>query len=464
MLRLKVGKRVIKVTDIKTDSRLVKPGDLFIAYKGVNVDSHAFIDQAIQNGAKYIIGEKDIKFLSKFSKLNCDNYIKVCDGRQYWALLEAQKYNNPERHLNIIGVTGTDGKTTTTHLIYEILKSADKKVALISTIGAKIGDEQINTGAHTTTPPPDLLFRLLSTARDQKYQYVILEITSHALLQKRVYNIPLIAAGITNVTKEHLDIHKTYENLIQTKASISNMADTIFLVKHTPGFDEIKQELSIKEKNVKEISLSMLDDYDLNLFNKNFPGNYNKQNLALAIAICRHIKIPRSQINKALKSVVPPSGRFQKIKNKRKLNIVVDFAHTPNSQKEILTEIRQRKKPKSKVITVFGAAGERDKYKRVQMGKVSTSLSDVVIITSEDPRSEDPMKIATDIIKGNKQYPFIVELNRKRAIAIALKLASPYDWVVILGKGHESSMDINGVEHKWSDINCVKAILKNYHD
>jgi len=257
----------------------------------VNTDSHQFIDIAIKNGAKAIIAEKRITQISTQIP-NDILYIRVQDSRETWAKLEAQKFGNPEKKLKIIGIigiTGTDGKTTT---------------------GAFYNSKEVDVGAHTTTPTPNILFRILKDMVDKEIEYVVLEITSHGLIHKRVHGIQLIVAGITNITEEHLDAHGSYEKLIKAKAMILNMASISVLNPKSPGYNELTQYIN---PGVNAITVD-LKKFDINRltseFRKNFPGDYNIENARLATEICRQIGVPDSLIYEGLNTTIPPKGRF----------------------------------------------------------------------------------------------------------------------------------------------------------
>lgn len=442
-MQIEIYGKFYEINEIRTDSRKVQKGDLFIAYKGVKVDGHDFIDQAIENGASVVVYEKGSPFMRAA-------LIKVDNARETWAMLSARQFGNPEKKLKFIGITGTDGKTTTSNFVYEILKSAGKNVSVISTIFAMYDDKVVSTGLHTTSPNPDVLFRLLKEMLDAKINYVVLEVTSHALVQKRFYGIHFDVCGVTNVTPEHLDAHGSYEQLIKDKALIFDVSDSIVVNKNGIGISEISKYAK------KEILHSAFDSEFVNslgeFFNNKFPGEYNLQNAALALEISKIIGIPYEVSINALRNATPPKGRFQRIKNSLGINVVVDFAHTENAIREVLSAVSKMKKKNEKLITVFGCAGERDFYKRPKMGKTASEFSDDVILTSEDPRSENVNEIIKQIAHGNPSYKFIIETDRSKAILQAISMAKKGDWVLILGKGHEESMNIDGVETPWSDV------------
>jgi len=357
--------------------------------------------------------------------------------------------------------TGTDGKTTTCTLIYEILKTAGKKVGIISTVGAGYKGKNIFIDSHTTTPSPDILFKLLKDMVDAGTEYVVLEVSSHGLVQKRIHGINFIACAVTNVTPEHLDIHGNYKSLVKDKALIFKVSDAVFLNKNGIGIGRIKKfisrtnklfEVGQKDKVLRKIA----GNSD---FKGRFPGEYNMQNTALAISIARHLGVSDEDIYRGVIQANPPEGRFQYVPNKKGLNVIVDFAHTENALKSVLNVVWNKRKKREKIIAVFGCAGERDRQKRHAMGKVASELCDIVVLTLEDPRSEDPQKIIADIASGSHKFPFIIEPDRKKAIEKAINMAEKGDWVLMLGKGHERSMNISGEELPWSDFVVAQETL-----
>ena len=381
----------------------------------------------------------------------------------------------PAKDLKIIGVTGTDGKTTTASMIYHILFMAGYKTALVSTIGAFINGQDSDTGLHVTTPSSFQLLKYIKEAKAQGIEYIVLEVTSHALDQHRVYGIPFSVAVLTNVTREHLDYHKTYDNYLLTKASMFKMAKTIILNKDDESYTHLIHLKAIfKDKKVvtygaenADVVLSSLGLTPL------FKERFNQYNLLAAVSACREFGIPIAQSVEYLKTFKRPVGR-QEVVYSNDFSVMVDFAHTPNSFKELLSDIRRS--TKGRIIHVFGVAGDRDKGKRPKMGFISSTYSDIIILTSEDPRHEPIEDICRQIESGigpsfTKQSEVKTDVesksyfkiyDRKTAIKAAISLAKKGDYVVITGKGHEKSMNIKGVETPWSDILTVEQILKTY--
>ncbi len=393
------------------------------------------------------------------------------------AFLAARMYGNPGKDLDIILVTGTDGKTTTTTLIYHILKTARKKAALISTVEARVGRKSWPTGFHVTSPDPFKLQKFLRRMRSLKVRYLCLEATSHGSDQFRLFPLKPKVAVLTNITHEHLDYHKTFANYLQAKLKLLKSADYIILNKDLPNFETIKTKLS--KSAIATYSLdneSQLQATHFKLFQNKvkftlgnleyefpLPGKYNIYNALAAISVALYLQISPAVIRRALKTFKGVPGRMQFIKSKG-LTVIIDFAHTPNALQQALTTLQETKPSRSKLIAVFGAAGLRDKSKRPLMGKIAAKLADAVVLTAEDPRTEDLTTIFQDL---QQQIPFslkskvhIVE-DRQEAINYALQhLAKKGDWIGIFGKGHEQSMCYGTKEYPWSDEKAVKKALK----
>jgi len=383
---------------------------------------------------------------------NIYHFIRALSAN-YW-------YGFPSRKLQVIGVTGTDGKTTTTHLIYHVLSSAGKKVSMISTIFAKIGREEYDTGFHVTTPDATLIPRYMKMARDQGQEYFVLETTSHRLDQNQLAGIQFEVAVITNITHEHLDYHRTIDEYAQTKMKLIQMAK----VGIVNADDEVTQKtisnLKFKILNLKTYGLTNKASYSID-FRKDIPNlaDFNAYNYLAAYAVCRELGLTDKEIRTACSTFILPAGRIDIVYNK-KFMVIVDFAHTPNAIERILETVKKQYiHGKGRVIHVFGSAGLRDRTKRFAMGKASATFADISYITEEDYRTEDPQKIADEIGLGfgNKQY--FVELNREKAIHAALDEAKPNDIVVVTGKGHEKSLCRGRSEYPWSDKNCIQSYV-----
>lgn len=407
---------------ITDDSSKVKTGYIFVAIRGLEHDGHNFIKDAIKNGATLIIGEKDVQFR---------NYIRVKDSREALGFLASAWWSNPSRKLKIIGVTGTKGKTTTCHIIEHILCSLGKKVGILSSISVP--------GLHVTTPDPVFLHKKLAEFVKEGKEYVVIEVSSHGIAQKRIAGIKFDVGVLTNIAPEHLDYHKTFSEYKRVKMSFVNSCpNKVIMPKET----------------------------DINIL----PGLYNNLNAEAAVQAVEKLGIKRSEAIKTLLSFKFPEGRLMEVPNKLDVDvrIVVDFAHTPDSLEAVLTHLK--KETKGKLISVFGCAGERDSRKRFKMGKISAKLADFSVFTAEDPRTENLFKILSKISAGARKaggsegVDFVRIYERGEAIVYALSMAKAGDTVALLGKGHETSMSFDGWEHPWSDRKVVENYLNRSKD
>ncbi|MCS7244588.1 MAG: UDP-N-acetylmuramoyl-L-alanyl-D-glutamate--2,6-diaminopimelate ligase [candidate division WOR-3 bacterium] len=446
-----------EVEGIAYDSREVKNNFVFFAISGEKFDGHSFIEDAIKNGAKAIVVEK---------RLNKHvNQILVDNTRLELSRISAKFYNYSSEKLFVIGITGTNGKTTTTHIIYQALNMLGYKSGIIGTI---INDLVIRKEIPKLTTPESLdLQRYIFEILNSGGKFLVMEVSSHALSLHRVDDVDFKIAGFTNLAIDHLDFHKTFENYREAKLKLFKM-----LKKENYGVINIDDENSgyfinacngkvltygfYKNADIKgEILENSKDGLKIKVLNKtiennNMIGEFNAYNLLCAYSILNIIGFDSDKIVDVLSKVKPPKGRLQKIKN-----VFIDYAHTPDAIEKV---IRTLKKVYSrKIILVFGAGGNRDRSKRPLMGKVS-ELSDIIIITSDNPRDEEPMDIVNDIQNGMKR-PHIVELDRKKAIELAIKIANSDDIVLIAGKGHETYQEIKGIKYHFDDEEIVRSII-----
>ena len=382
--------------------------------------------------------------------------------------------NYPSRHLVLIGVTGTDGKTTTCHLIYEILKTARIKVGLISTIGAFAGDTEMDTGLHVTTADARLLQPLLARMVKEGITHVVLEVTSHSLDQNRLIGCNFYVGVVTNITHEHLDYHQTFERYREAKAKLVLSTQYSVLNQDDPSFEYLK---SRSKGQVIPYAKTRME-----ITNPALVGEYNKYNVGAAEAVAKALKISRkagsrfagqdSIIRRALQEFMGVPGRMEEIKWPEaclpagRFRVIVDFAHTPNALEQVLRELKTQKSKLQKLILVFGCAGLRDHTKRPLMGKIAVKYADKVIITAEDPRTENLDQIYEQIVsKLSTEHLALVtrEDDRQKAINMAVAMAKLGDIVVVAGKGHEKSMCFGKTEIPWSDREAVeKAIHTNF--
>lgn len=379
----------------------------------------------------------------------------------------------PSRRLKVIGVTGTDGKTTTTHLVYHILKSAGKKVSMISTVYAKVGEKEYETGLHTTTPDPFLVQSMLKKAAQEGDEFFVLETTSHALDQNRVWGVTYEVGAVTNITHEHLDYHHTYEEYLRVKRILLERSNIAVINRDDESYGKVSARL--QSPKIYTYGLKNKADYGID-FRKTFPklADFNAYNYLTAFAVARAVGIGEKEIIEAMRTFALPPGRLDIVYG-GKFSVMVDFAHTPNAILMILQTVKRLYAKKGKrIIHVFGSAGLRDATKRPLMGKASASVADLIILTEEDYRTEDPEVICAAIAKGfagsgfaykgtldpGDTNKYTVETDRKKAIREALRIAAAGDIVIITGKGHEKSLCRGTVEYPWSDREAVRTILK----
>ena len=369
-------------------------------------------------------------------------------------------YGFPSKKLTVIGVTGTDGKTTTVSMISHILKAANKKVSMINSISAQIGNRQYDTGFHVSTPSPFQVQKYLKHAVKNGSQYFVLEATSHGLDQNRLAFVDFKVAVLTHITHEHLDYHKTWDQYAYSKLKLFKNAQTSII-----NSDDDKSYQFIKARvKGKILTYSQKKYADFNLDNfrikLKIDGDYNLQNAMAAAAAASSLGIPKQTILKALASFSGVLGRMENIDLGQDFLVFVDFAHTPNGLENALATLRSKVSPGSRVIAVFGSAGERDKAKRIMMGRVADKLADLIVLTSEDPRSEDPQKICREIARGIKNKKYHIIIDRQEAIDYAISKAKGSDVVGFFGKAHEKSMNIGGKESPWDEFEAARETIK----
>ncbi len=372
------------------------------------------------------------------------------------AILANIVYGFPARGLKVIGVTGTDGKTTTTNMIYKILVDSGQKVSMVSTINAVVGGKAYDTGFHVTSPDPFTVQKFAKTAKENEDKYLVLEVTSHALDQYRFWGIKFEVGVITNITHEHLDYHKTFENYFNTKLKLLKQVKFAVINQAIKGIQGkiITFGLDKGDFNQKEINIKL-----------KIPGDYNIENALAALVAVNTLGIKQDMARKSIENFDNLLGRMQGIKNKKGIKIFIDFAHTPNGMEKALTTLRKQS-GSGKLIAVFGSAGKRDSQKRAVMGEVAGNLADILIVTAEDPRGELErinQQIISGIKKTNRQInkDFFIIDDRMDAINFAVNnLAKKGDTVGIFGKGHETSLNLDGKkEIPWSDKEAVEKAL-----
>ncbi len=443
------GSKEIDITGISANSKIIAPGNLFIAKKGLSVDGAAFINEAVNSGAIAILTDLYDPFLPHHVTQLIHPHINQIEAK-----LAAQYYDCPDRSLFLVGVTGTNGKTTTTFLIRHLLSSVEHPCGLIGTVEWALG-RKIQPALQTT---PDVITnnRLLREMLHGGCQAAAMEVSSHALDQGRVEGLEYDVAIFTNLTQDHLDYHKTMECYGSAKAKLFTTlspSSTAILNIDDPSWEKMQENCPAKivtygitgeaDIRAEEIALTASGtNFSLSYYGKKYPffspliGSYNVYNVlaAIAAAVCHGISL--EEIRQKIASFTQVPGRLERIDNLRGLSLFVDYAHTDDALENVLKTLREIKK--GRLLLVFGCGGDRDRGKRSKMGKVATSLADLTIITSDNPRNEDPNEIIAEIVTGcNDPSRYIIEADRKAAIERAVMLAQPGDLLLIAGKGHE---------------------------
>ncbi len=492
-----IGNPDVEVTGLAFDSRQVIPGALFVAYSGVNVDGHGFIGAALKNGAVAVVGERDVSEVRDLllpGELMVP-YIVVPDGREALAWLSAAWYGFPARQLTVIGVTGTDGKTTTANLIYHILRASGRRVGMISTVNAVIGEETIDTGLHTTTPNAPDVQRILAQMVAAGTDVCVLEVTSHGLAQHRAAACDFDVAVVTNVTHEHLDIHGTLEAYQAAKASlfkgltrgyrkpglnkitVLNRGDSSFAyLRSCPADVKLSYNVGRPGDVIADNPIQTGDRtrFDVESPYGRFPietsllGTFNVFNALAAVATTLALGIKPRAIQEGVAAVGSIPGRMERVDRGQPFIAIVDFAHTPNSLRHALETARSLTTGDGRVIVIFGCAGLRDVEKRPIMGRVAAELADHSILTAEDPRTEDLDAIIEAIAEGCREGGGVDGLtfekvpDRGAALVRAVGLAGPGDVVIACGKGHEQSMCFGETEYPWDDRKALTAALEGH--
>jgi UDP-N-acetylmuramoyl-L-alanyl-D-glutamate--2,6-diaminopimelate ligase len=440
------GDNSIEINNLQYDSRKIKQGDMFFAIGGFNVDGHNFISKAIENGAKVVVVEKDVTIIEGIT------FIKVESGRRALAIAASNFYNNPSQRMKIIGITGTNGKTTSAFMLKGILEANGYKVGLIGTIANFIGNKEIHT--EKTTPESLELQQLFKDMVDSNMDYCVMEVSSHSLDLDRVYGIEFSQGIFTNLTQDHLDFHKTFENYFNAKSKLFEVSkhsvvniDDDYGIKLLEKIDSRITTYSIeKESNLRGTDIVLESTgiiFNLKVNEKAYkvqlpiPGRYNVYNALGCIGAALDEGIDMDTVIEGLSKVTVP-GRCENLTLGMNLGfqVIRDYSHTPDSLKNILENLREL--TKGKLICIFGCGGDRDRTKRPIMGEIGTELSDISIITSDNPRSEDPYMILEDIKAGVKKSNYKLIENRREAIKTALLLGEKDDIIVIAGKGHET--------------------------
>ena len=496
--------RDVEITQITSDSRQVTPGALFVAYPGVNVDGARYIPQALERGAVAIVTQS-----LPHSHTYTLPIITVPNARAALAHLTAAWHDFPSRKLRVIGITGTDGKTTTCRLAASILAAAGHKVGTITTVAATIGDQEIDTGFHTTTPDAPDVQRYLAQMVTAGMEYAVIEATSHGLAQHRLTAVEFDVAAVTNITHEHLDIHGTWENYRDAKAMLFRSLATSYRKPRTAkvavlndddnerGVFDYLQQIPADEHIV--YSTTPISNLQLPTSNSQSPnskpifardiehsirglrftvvtphgelpiessliGRFSVSNILAAIGIGMARRVPFEAMREGIARVSGVIGRMQ-VMQSEPFAAIVDFAHTPNALRVALETAREI--ARGRVIVVFGCAGLRDVQKRAWMGEAAGKLADKIVVTAEDPRTESLDAINAQIAEGlqragrREREDYFVVGDRAEAISFAIKMAKAGDLVIVTGKGHERSMCFGTTEYPWSDQDAVQLAINN---
>ncbi len=442
-----IGNPQLAVTGIAFDSRAVQPGNLFVCISGFESDGHDFAPMAIEKGASVIVAEKDLRELG----VTC---VLVENSRAALAHLAANYYGHPEEKFCLLGITGTNGKTTVTYLIKSVLEAMGKKVGLIGTNQNMIGNEIIPS--KKTTPDSLELMRLFSKMASAEVDYVVMEVSSHSLVLDRVTACTFDVGAFTNITQDHLDFHKTMEEYLEAKGMLFQISkrgvinaddcgakrltelsscETLLTYGEMPESDIRISQIALKEDGV---------DFQLEYQGKNhqvelgIPGKFSVYNATTALGCLAAAGIPMEDAVRCLKKARGVKGRVELVETGRDFSVIIDYAHTPDGLENVIQTIRGF--AKGRVITLFGCGGDRDKTKRPKMGKIAAELSDYSIVTSDNPRTEDPNAIIEDVLVGVREGggEYTVIPNRFEAIAFALDFAQKDDIILLAGKGHET--------------------------
>ncbi|ACI21437.1 UDP-N-acetylmuramoyl-L-alanyl-D-glutamate--2,6-diaminopimelate ligase [Thermodesulfovibrio yellowstonii] len=466
---------------ITYNSKDVKEASLFFAVSGQKADGHFFIEEAIKKGAKAVVYETGHFMPSEYADVT---WIGVNDSRDALSWISSKFYGNPSERLKIIGITGTNGKTTTSYLIREILKRYDKKTGVIGTIKYLIDNEE-KVAVHTTPEAPEFQ-ELLHEMLVKGVEYVITEVSSHALALKRVDYTKFDIAVFTNLSRDHLDFHKDMEDYFNAKKRLFTE-----LLKNEGvaviNFDDVYGRRLAEQLNTKKITYS-IENPQADIYVKNYRLNFketeinlhikkekelvvkthllgipNIYNVISAVSVAVALNIPFDIIESAISDAHSPDGRFERVDEGQDFLVFVDYAHSPDALERLLISVRKLKEEISKngkIVTVFGCGGNRDRGKRPQMGKIATELSDYVILTSDNPRWEEPREIIKEIEEGILKDNYIVVPDRTMSLYIGTKICKKGDILIVAGKGHEDYQEIKGKRYPFSDREILVKALR----
>lgn len=466
------GSTQVSVNELHFDSRKVALNDLFVAIKGVSVDGHNFIEKAVNQGALVVVCE-----VFPENQINGVTYVKVLDTQKALAIMASNWYGNPSENLQLVGVTGTNGKTTVTSLLFQLFKNAGYKVGLISTVKVCIDNEEIP--ATHTTPDALQLQKHLAQMVNVGVTYCFMEVSSHGIHQKRTEGLQFAGGVFTNLSHDHLDYHKTFKEYRDVKKTFfDNLPKTAFALTNA---DDKNGKVMLQNTKAKQVAYALKNyaDYKVNILETSFEGmllkvnnqefwtkligDFNASNLAAVYAVAELLGLEQLETLQLISNLESVTGRFQYTISSQKITTIVDFAHTPDALKNVLETINNIRSKNETLITVVGCGGDRDKSKRPKMGAIAAQLSDKVVFTSDNPRFEEPSAILKDIEAGVEGQYFKKTLtieNREQAIKTAVSMAQPNDIILVAGKGHENYQDIKGVKTAFNDMEVVQQYLK----
>lgn len=463
----------IDITNIQYDSRKVTEGTLFICVKGFTVDGHKFIPKAIEQGAVAFLVQDDVE-------LEGHTVIKVADTRKDMAKVAHNFFEKPSTKMDVIGVTGTNGKTSISTFINEILSSNNKKVGLIGTIKMFDGEKEVES--NSTTPESADLQRYFNDMVNNGCDYCAMEVSSHALVLNRVDDTEFKIGLFTNLTPDHLDFHKDLDDYRDAKEKLFHKTTVANIINiddeggakiyenikglKTPAYTyAIDQDADFRATNIRMDARGVAYTLKTPTYTEEIfvpvPGKFTVYNTLAVIAACYMLNIPKQVVISGLRNTGGVAGRFETITNDKGISVIVDYAHTPDALENILNTAKEF--AKGDIITVFGCGGDRDTTKRPLMGAIAQKLSDVAIVTSDNPRTEDPNKIIEDVLKGldTTKENYKVIIDRKEAIQTAIKNAKQDDVVIIAGKGHENYQIIGKVKHHFDDKEIANECLNS---
>ena len=465
------GNQNVDIADVVLDSRKIKKGDLFVAINGTAVDGHKFIDSAISQGADVVVCEKLPENLN-----NEVTYVEVDDANEAVAELASAFYGRPSEVLKLVGVTGTNGKTTTATLLYRMFNRLGHKSGLLSTVCNYIVDKPVE--ATQTTPDPLTLNKLLSEMVSADCEYAFMEVSSHAVDQKRIGGLKFAGGIFTNITRDHLDYHKTFDAYLKAKKGFFDSLgkDAFALTNIDDRNGNVMLQNCVARK--RTYSLLTMADYKGSIVEEHiegmlldingrevlthFVGRFNAYNLLAVYGAAVELGVEPEKVLLIISELHSVDGRFETIRSGKGVTAIVDYAHTPDALVNVLSTIKEIIRDKGNIITVVGAGGNRDKGKRPLMAKESAKYSDRVILTSDNPRFEEPQDIINDMAAGldnADNMKTIMIADRYQAIKSAAMMAKEGDIILIAGKGHEDYQDVKGVKHHFDDREVVREIF-----